>query len=241
MQKHLLMAMSLGLALAVGGAWQANRVKHEHQQVLAAAVQQRAKLAEKTRSAEERFATAERERAELQTTLDGLRAVQAAASTPAAKKSAPAPATPSMDELLAQEPKLQTLYLASQRANLATRYGPLFEALHLTPEQIAQFEDLILKRAENSMDLEGAMQALPGADNSRAATTLARQSEEEYRSAQIALLGADGYEQLRQYKRSGAVRFLIVDRLGGELAATETPLTAQQGEQLTQVLANANS
>jgi len=241
MQKHILIAMSLGLAFAVGGAWQTNRVKRERQQVLAAAVQQRAKLVEKTRDAEERIATAKRERAELQTTLDGLRAAQAAASAPAAKKSAPAPVRPSMEELLAQEPKLQTLYLASQRAGLATRYGPLFEALHLTPEQIAQFEDLILKRVENSMDLENAMQSLPGADNSRAAATLERQSAEEIRSAQIALLGADGYEQLRQYKRSGPVRLLIVDRLGGALAATETPLTAQQGEQLTQMLANASS
>ena len=241
MQKYILIAMSLGLALTVGGAWQANRVKQERQQVLAAAVQQRAKLVDKTRSAEERIATAERERAELQTTLDGLRAAQAAASAPAAKKSTPAPVRPSMDELLAQEPKLQTLYLTSQRAGLATRYGPLFEALHLTPEQIAQFEDLILKREENSMDLENAMQSLPGADNSRAAATLERQFAEENRSARIALLGTDGYQQLRQYERSLPVRSLIVDRLGGALAATATPLTARQGEQLTQVLANANS
>ena len=91
------------------------------------------------------------------------------------------------------------------------------------------------------MDLENAMQSLPGADNSRAAATLERQFAEENRSARIALLGTDGYQQLRQYERSLPVRSLIVDRLGGALAATATPLTARQGEQLTQVLANANS
>jgi hypothetical protein len=242
MQKHIVIATGLGLALAMGWAWQANRAKCERQQTLAAAVRQRAALVGETRGVEGRIATAERERAELQTTLDGLRAAQVAASAPAAaKKSAPAPAGPSTDELLAQEPKLQMLYLASQRAGLATRYGPLFEALHLTSEQIAKFEDHILKRAEQRLDLESAMQALPGADNDRAAATLARQSAEEFQAAQIELLGADDYQQLRQYERSLPVRTLIVDRLGGELAATATPLTAPQAELLTQALANASS
>jgi len=242
MQKHIVIATGLGLALAMGWAWQANRAKCERQQTLAAAVRQRAALVGETRGVEGRIATAERERAELQTTLDGLRAAQVAASAPAAaKKSAPAPAGPSTDELLAQEPKLQMLYLASQRAGLATRYGPLFEALHLTSEQIAKFEDHILKRAEQRLDLESAMQALPGADNDRAAATLARQSAEEFQAVQIELLGADDYQQLRQYERSLPVRTLIVDRLGGELAATATPLTAPQAELLTQALANASS
>jgi hypothetical protein len=242
MKKPLLIATSLGLALAVGGAWQAHRFKRERQQVLAAAVQQRAVLTEKIRGAEGRIATAERQRAELQATLDGLHAAQVAAAGPAAgKKSASTPTMPGMDELLAREPKLQALHLASQRANLATRYGSLLQALHLTPERTAQFADLMMKRAEQSMDLQGAIKTQPGADNERAAATLARQSEEEFQAAQTTLLGADGYEQLRQYERSLPVRSTVVDSLGEALARTATPLTNEQAERLTQTLAYASS
>lgn len=242
MQKRIVIATSLGLALAVGGTWQANRVKRERQQALAAEVQRGAALEAKIRGVGERMAAAERERDELQAALDGLRVAQPAApALSAAKKNVTASAEKSPEELLAQNPKLQALLLAWDRARVATRYGPLFQALHLTPEQIAKFEDLVMNRAEQRLDLQSATQAQSGSDNDSAAAALARRTADEFQAAQIELLGADGYRRLHEYERSLQVRTLVVDKLGGELAATETPLTSQQAEFLTQALADASN
>jgi hypothetical protein len=234
MKKPILIAISLGLALAVGGAWQAHRVKRERQQVLAAAVQQRAALTEKIRGVEGRIATAERQRAESQATLDGLRAAPAAVPAPAATM-------PRTDELLARDPTLRALYWAAKRADQTVRYGPLVSALHLTPEQTAKFTDLMIKREEQRQDMLGALNTLQDPNNMPSAAKLLGQAAEEFKAAQITLLGMEGYAQLDQYERSLAVRFTIVDSLGEELARTNTPLTGQQAERLTQVLANASS
>lgn len=166
-----------------------------------------------------------------------------------------------------KDPKLQTQYLAARRNTLMARYGPIFRLLGLEPQQIARCEELILAREEQRMDIlnavpgfatnvsyEGdplemnpliitARQPAPGAllsADDRAAAQLLQQQDQAFQAAATDLLGTQGYQQLQQYDRTLPARE-IVGNVVGALTSTSNPLSPDQANQLTQILADASS
>ena len=196
-------------------------------------------VAQKIQHLQARLATIESERLATQVTADVKPKTNPGTTGPVAKAPAPA-ARPNPMELIMQDPKLQNAFFASQRATLATRYGPLFRQLGLAPAQIAKFEDIMIKREENNMDLMAAAQAQHLSPGSAAFMTLQQQSEDEMAAAQAALLGPADHAQWQDYERSVGVRG-VVQNFAGAAVLEAIPLSAEQAEQLTQILAGTSS
>ena len=159
-------------------------------------------------------------------------------SVPAKSGAIPPPA--STETVTDKDPKLQVYELAAKRVSMETTYGPLLSRLQLTPAERERFLDVMLGRHEVTNDTANAVRSL-GVKDSPAIQQLLQQQKDETSKAQLALLGEARLSELQQYERSRVVRAQVVDRLGGAMATTETPLTASQAEQLTQVLAGASS
>ena len=136
--------------------------------------------------------------------------------------------------------KLQALYLDSERRSLGIRYGPFFQSLGLSTEQAEKFEAAEMAAIERTVDIKAAA-LLKGFDLSDpAVAALLQQSNTQLLAAQTTLLGTEGCEQLQNYERTLPVRGFVND-ISGDLAFSETPLTPQQGDQLVQLLLNANA
>ncbi len=162
---------------------------------------------------------------------------------------------------LLQSPGLQAEYLAAKRARIGRTYGPLLKELKLSFEQTSRFEAIVMQREEQALDIAGTvpkamrtsytgglwdtgLESLtvggPASDpDTQAAAELQRQANQAFKAAATDLLGADGYAQLESYERAMPARN-ITDNLAGELATTDHPLSPDEADQLTQLLANAS-
>jgi len=179
-------------------------------------------------------------------------------------KAAPAPAARKLDRAvgaLLQSPRLQAQYLEAKRARLERTYGPLFRSLNLSPDQVSRFAALEIQREEETLDIAGAVPTAlrssfsdgqwftgslslgvggtPGDPDTQAAAKLLQQANQGFQDAAATLLGPDGYGQLVDYERAMPMRG-VVDDVAGSLA-TSSPLSPEQANQLTQILAQASS
>jgi len=139
--------------------------------------------------------------------------------------------------ILLDHPDLFALYLRSYQTSSALRFRPLFEALHLAPAQIQQFEDLL---AENKR-LQIAAQAETGLGTASSAAFTAVTTNPEQTGLQTAmsnLLGPEAYDQLQNYERTLPARDAISTII--LFAADSAPITNQQADALTQVVADAD-
>lgn len=218
-------------------AWRSARSAAQAEASLLALTPKRASATAEIRRWEERLATSETERTRLQARTNEAKKTPALPMAASSPKPVAAPST--LMETLMEDPRLQTMFLTSQRASLATRYGPLFRQLMLTPEQRTRFEEIMIRRTAHEMDLRAAAQAQGLAPNSPALAALRQEAQDEAVAAQLQLLGPAGLEQWRQYDRADGVR-ATVQSLAGAAVLEAMPLTAQQAEQLTQILANAS-
>ncbi len=141
--------------------------------------------------------------------------------------------------VMANDPKLQGLYFSAERPRSEALYLQLFRDLQLSPAQIARFEDLVMRRREQWLDLVDTMQAEGLAADDPAVVRLQQQIAAEFRAGQLDLLGDAGYAQLEAYERTLPVR-QVVHKFAGSLALEGEALTAAQVSQLTQVLAQAS-
>jgi len=159
----------------------------------------------------------------------------ASASTgPAA--SASAAVNPRM-EMLAH-PEYVRLSAEKYRAGLALQFGPLYRMLSLTPEQIAKFETNRVEFQQVTQDVWSAAVAKGVSVNDPAVTGLARDAMGSLEKDVQAILGPEGYKSFTQYTRAQA-SLDIVTTLAGNLYRTPTPLSSQQGDQLTQAVLSA--
>jgi len=164
-----------------------------------------------------------------------------AQSKEAALKSDQATAAPAQTSVRATKspwsnPDYGRLYLEKQRATLAPRYGQLYRDLHLTPDQIAKFENAQAELQQSIVDIwtESEARGLPASD-----TSVARLTSEPHRLLEAdlkALLGTAGYEQYQNYEKGKSVRELT-SSLAANLYASEAPLTATQGTELAKIIA----
>jgi hypothetical protein len=191
----------------------------------------------------------------------------AAAKLARGSSSSPASTRAKMDSRVAalvDNPKLQAAYLAARKAQLDRLYGPLFKSLNLAPGQAEQLKSLLTQRMEQELDLVSAVPAAVHMSNSggnqwftsslgldvgggstrdpdvRAALDLMQQADASFQSSATDLLGADGYKQFDAYARALPMRSMA-DDLAGALATGANPLTPDQLDQLTQLLAQSSA
>jgi hypothetical protein len=245
---ELLLAATLTIAAASALVWWRAGIRHERESSWQALQRKQANLQLQVNRKEQMATALLRERDQLRTELADQ---SSAAGAPRLHKPVetytPAQAeemlrfflTPWQDLALRNDPALRLSYLASERANLDARYGPLVAQLGLSPERAARFKDLLAEHTQELLEIRLA--ALPGgAVDSKTDFPSRDTADEHLRAAQAELLGDAGYQQLQQYERLMPVRSEI-DTLAGSLALTETPLGSGQAAQLLQIIANASS
>jgi hypothetical protein len=137
------------------------------------------------------------------------------------------------------DPVLQNLYLAAERAGLDALYAPLIRGFRLGPAQMDVFRDLIMKRHEQQMDLADIQQS-HGLDRDDAAlASLEQRASDALKAKLVELLGDAAYQQFNDYERTLPVRRLV-DQFAGAVALEGQPLTTVQATDLTHVLAQAS-
>jgi hypothetical protein len=243
MKKRTVASLALtGLFLAIFlFAWRQAVLARRAEGALDSLSRKHAALLDDLRRRQDLLAAGARRLSEMGARLSALKATSVPSTARAlALKFLALSAQPWREIALATDPKLQALYMANERTSIPVRYGPFIRAQNLTPEQSARFSEAQLAADQRTLDIKAAAvaQGLPLDDPGIA--SLLKQSGQELQQAQTDLLGPDGYQQLTQYDRALPIRS-FVDTLGGALAFTDAPLTAQQADQLVQQLAGASS
>jgi hypothetical protein len=90
------------------------------------------------------------------------------------------------------------------------------------------------------LDIDGVMRTQRLAESDPAIVALRRKADAALEAVEREVLGEAGYAKLQEHERTRAVRGDI-NTLAGKLAVDGLPLSAEQGEQLVQVLAEANT
>jgi hypothetical protein len=196
-------------------------------QDLAAFQENQAQLNSKIKQAKERIAADNRERGQLQAAI---------------KKSRPAAGASrhdAMTALISSNPKLLDLYLKNFRANLNQSFGVFYWLTGLSSQQIARFEDLLLKNQEATIDLKAAAASQGLGDNDPAIAGISMQQHDQLQADEIALLGQASYQQLQQYNRAQGALALVNGTAYFALGASDA-FSYAQAAQLMQIMANAS-
>ena len=137
---------------------------------------------------------------------------------------------------LLENPEFNKLWTDQQKARINSTYGALFKSLNLTPEQTAQFQNLLAEKQMSMLDVLSAARA-EGVTGRDQISALVQQSGSAIDNQIQALLGPDGYSQYANYQQTlpqrnqvGQLQTLLVTSGG-------TPLQDYQTQQLTQILA----
>ena len=218
------------LLLALGFGWYGIRSCRRAQADLAELTQKLTHLDANVRQKEARTVARQQEVSALRAKLEG-------APFPASANHRPGKADPAT--LLAADARLRNLYLKSFRANLILRFGPMYQNLGLSQAQIDKFEDLTTDHEGERMEIRAAALAQGLAPADPSVVTLQARSDDQYRAALTAALGADLSPQLDQIDRTQPAQTLVAN-IAGMVPGASAPLTQAQGSQLIQILADAS-
>jgi hypothetical protein len=133
------------------------------------------------------------------------------------------------------EPAFQQLSIQATRASTRINYAPLFRALRFTPEQIKVFEELIAARAWSGLDVTAARVGLGLPHSDPAVLQESQRQESDFHARMRELLGESATEAFLRYEATAPQRDLT-NQLAGNLYHTESPLTAGQADQLSQIV-----
>ncbi len=149
-----------------------------------------------------------------------------AANKAASMRAAIKPKAAEVNRTLSHDPAVRAALSAWIKSSFQESLGPFYKAAGLSPQQIASLEDLFLK---GNINMGSAILTLRPDDETPDQVT------QEMRQ----LLGDANYRLLSQYSQTQFVR-VLANGLAASLYDSSTPLTAQQGEQLTQILAESD-
>jgi hypothetical protein len=149
-------------------------------------------------------------------------------------------AKPWRDIVIRRDPKLQAIYLQSERIEIPQRFAAFVASRGLSQEQAQKLDAFEYAATERSLDIRASAQSQGLDQSDPAVLTLLNQSDEELRASLVNLLGEDGCSLLEDYQRTLPTRD-FVSTMAGELAFTDSPLNAQQANQLVDELSAANT
>lgn len=143
------------------------------------------------------------------------------------------PAGSTMD-LLLSDPVYQELSVRQYRAGLPLTHGPFYRKRGLSPEQVAEFERILTEQHQAMTDAMAAArsQGFSLSDPALKAVPISDVSTPKLRE----LLGEAGFDEYRAYSQSLKSRRAL-DPLVVSLYHTDTPLTLEQADRLTALMA----
>ncbi len=148
---------------------------------------------------------------------------------------------PTIQERLLKEPEFQVLFLANQRAELNARYGALFRQLHLSPEKAEAFKDIAARREEQSMDVQAIMREKKVGHEDPGIAQSWQQINTTYQNEMRRLLGDTDYQKFQDFDHTTQARNIVSGLAGGSVTVLREPLTAEQSEQLVQIMATTKT
>lgn len=149
-------------------------------------------------------------------------------------------AHPDVNEIFAAHPELQAAYKQATAGRLHQTYDRLWARLGLSSAQIEQAVSVLMRDDENEMDLSMTAAALKLSEDDPALRQYRREEMATTQSSLELVLGPQGYQALRDYNRTLAMRS-TAEEVAAITAVSDAPLTGLQTEQLTQVLAEATT
>jgi F0F1-type ATP synthase membrane subunit c/vacuolar-type H+-ATPase subunit K len=233
-KKIWIVVIGLGLAWSLAGLGAAWRERHRLEAGLAGFARDREQRHAVTARASDALAEVERlAAAELREQQELEAALQA-------RTAASEPKSPDSDTglILTRDPALRARFERSLRHELNEMYAARFQRWNLSPEKSEALYALLIRDAENELDLRGAAGAHGFDADHPGAADLRRRQFEELLAAEKTLLAPEEYEALQQFQRIEGVR----DGVNGlcAIALATEPFGPAQIDQLTQVLAEAS-
>lgn len=250
--KNILIALLAVTAAALGAV-----VWHEHTQLQTeqeqvAEIKTRLTTAEtrlKERTeADEKAALAEEKARVLQKTLTELSSESAGQSEQVAKlqqslaEAKTNAAAPKGLAALFKDPDMKEMIKSQQKAVIGPMidkmYGPYLTQLNMTPEQTAYVKDLLQKKMLVASEMGVSM--LSGDTDAAKRSDMMKQIKEQtdaYDAQLKQFLGDDLYKDFQTYEKSTPDR-LAVNQFNDQVAATPTALSADQQNQLIQIMAD---
>jgi hypothetical protein len=144
--------------------------------------------------------------------------------------------------IIANNPQYLAAYLKDFREGLDLEYAAMFHALGMSPTQIEEFKNLKVRTQQHDMDViavaetKGVDSRSPTPDALAALKAMQREEAAIVKQSEAAIFGPL-LERYRQYIQTDPVR-VLVRRLASAEAYPEVPLTAEQVERTTQILAD---
>ena len=236
----LAVAVALLAALALHDAAAARRARV----ALATAVDERDALRERLAKIEQEQQTLAVENASLRAGPQPVPAGANAAGGPQFKaftRAIPRGRMPGPMEAF-DSPEMRQLMAIEQKGRLDGRYAALFKALHLPPEKLDGFKQLLVDKQNAAMDVfavahkQNLLDPTSGAD----VPAIMKHEQEVIDAAIRGLIGETAYEEYQDYERTRPQRG-VVDQLASRLSYTDNPLSTQQSEALVDLLAAEKS
>jgi RNA polymerase sigma factor (sigma-70 family) len=188
-----------------------------------------ARAADNRAAAESSLAMLDRARDAARNELSATQRQNAAMKT-RVSESRPVPTTPARAYLL--DPTYRALAGTAFQARRHLEFQRFYRQLQLSPGQIARFEEIMVQQDQANLDAQVARDA--GRDEQE----VFRRSGPAWSSAMQSLIGQDGFDQLKVYLRSMALRNFI-DGIAARSYENSEPITLAQSDQLLAVaLAN---
>lgn len=241
--KIVIAAASVAVGLALGTALYERHEAHRAQAALAAAGQENAGLRDhlqragaQIEEAGKKLRAAEALAASLKKSADEAARKAAAQATQVAAARPALPTDKTTIEILMSNPEYFALQSKVYRNSLRFRFGPLYRKLGFSPQQISEFEAAQVEYKEAGWDVLAAArtQGLAYGD-----PLLAKLNTPAWKNAGEKLkmiLGEAGGDEYKAYIKTVDAR-PSVDALAATLYYTEAPLTADQADQLAQLVA----
>lgn len=232
--RFILIAAVVTIALTVA-AWRMARTKHAGEVAQLALAVRRVELTAQLHHWETELAAAKKRSAERAATPDAE-----LPPTPAVAVEPPAPGQRAASSFLEwmEDPKVQLLFYASERAQLTQTYGPFFRAHGLSPAQIEKLSDLIIRSRQQTFDLSEISRTKGVSFSDPAMVAQRKQGEAEVQAGLTEVLGESGYAELKDYARALDVH-TFVGKVAGLAAVEGMPINREQADALVRVLANA--
>lgn len=137
------------------------------------------------------------------------------------------------------KPEVQAMIASERKAGIEARYAALFRNLNLTADQADKLAGLLADRQSAVQDVWAAArdQGVNPRSDPAGFQNLIAQAQASVDDSIKSLIGDSGYSQLQNYDATMPQRN-VVDTLQQRLSYSDSPLTAQQADQLVQILAS---
>ncbi|MBI5768034.1 MAG: sigma-70 family RNA polymerase sigma factor [Verrucomicrobia bacterium] len=195
---------------------------------------QQARQAGRLRAVEQAAQAGEARAATLEKELAAARATPSAGTGASSSAGASGPVPISVDPMLS-DPEYFRLNGEKTRAQLRQKFGALYTALKLTPEQISRFEANRTEHSQAQLEVISSAAARGVSTSDPSVSQLLVDGLMSWDKELMALLGPDGYKLYAEHNRLQTAA-TFASELAGSVFRTDSPMTAAQGEQLTRLI-----